>query len=604
MREEVLCAVFAEVLGVARVGADDDFFALGGHSLLAVRLVERLRARGVRVDVQTLFTAASPARLAAAAGREPVVVPPRAVIPMGGELTAGMLPLAGLNDGELAAVLARVTGEAGGAVDVYRLAPLQEGLFFHHRLGDGAGSDPYVLRQVLRFDSRARLDGFLAAWQQVIDRHEVLRTSIEWEGLPHPVQVVHRHAVLPVTEIILGDEDADGSATENAAGLAQRLLEYELEPMDLRRAPLMDTHITADPAEAGRWFLVMRTHHIAQDNTGLEAVLGEVAAIAAGRGEELPEPLPYREFVGAALLGMPEAEHEAYFASLLGDVTAPTAPFGVLAARGDGRDVSEQRSRLDAGLAGRVRELARAAGVSPATFFHVVWGRVLTALTGRGDVVFGTVLLGRMQSGAGADRLPGLLMNTLPVRIRVGGTGVAEALRAMQGQLAELMVHEHAALAVAQRASGVLAPAPLFTTLLNYRHNLVSPQEVTPPGAEYLAVLDRTNYPLAVAVDDFGTGFGFSVQAAAPIDVGPVTRLLHTAVAHLADALRDDPGLSVGQVEVLDPVERERVVAGWNDTARALPAVTLPELVRGPGGAHAWGCRRGVRGCRGVVCGA
>ena len=146
----------------------------------------------------------------------------------------------------------------------------------------------------------------------------------------------------------------------------------------------------------------------------------------------------------------------------------------------------------------------------------------------------------------------------------------------MQGQLAELMVHEHAALAVAQRAGA--GPVPSFTTLLNYRHNPVSPQEVTPPGAEYLAVLDRTNYPLAVAVDDFGTGFGFSVQAAAPIDVGPVTRLLHTAVAHLADALRDDPGLSVGQVEVLDPVERERVVAGWNDTARPLPAVTLPEL--------------------------
>ncbi len=571
VREEVLCAAFAEVLGVPRVGVDDDFFALGGHSLLAVRLVERLRARGVWVDVRTLFTAASPARLAAVGGREPVAVPPRVDVPDGGELTAGMLPLAGLNADQLRTVLAAAPG---GVVDVYRLAPLQEGLLFLHRLRAGEGSDLYLLRQVLRFDSRGRLDAFLAAWQQVIDRHEVLRTSIAWEGLPHPVQVVHRRAALPVTEITDdGDGDGDGDM-----GLGQRLLTRELQPLDLRRAPLMDTHIMAEPARTGRWFLVMRTHHITQDNTGLDAVLGEVAAILDGRGGDLPEPLPYREFVGSALLGIPEAEHEAYFASLLGDVTEPTAPFGILEVRSDGRDVREQRSSMDAELADRVRELARTAGVGPATFFHLLWSRVLAALTGRGDVVFGTVLFGRIQSGAGADRLPGLFMNTLPVRVRGDRSSVANALRAMQGQLAELMVHEHASLATAQRSSGVTAPAPLFTTLLNYRYNALSPQTSTPPGIEQLAVWERTNYPLAVSVEDFGTGFGFTVQAAAAIDPGQVTGLLHSAAAHLATALLDDPSVPIGQVEVLDPAERERVLVEWNDTARPLPAVTVPEL--------------------------
>ena len=571
VREEVLCAVFAEVLKVPRVGVDDDFFTLGGHSLLAVRLVERLRVRGVRVDVRTLFTAASPARLAAAAGRQPVAVPPRVAVPEGGVLTAGMLPLAGLDDDQLETVLSGVPGGGAGVVDVYRLSPLQEGLFFHYRLGQGEGSDPYVLRQVLRFDSRARLDGFLAAWQEVIDRHEVLRTSIAWEGLPHPVQVVHRRATLPVTEIAVDDEAGSGE------GLGQRLLVRDLEPVDLRCAPLADARIAAEPGGAG-WLLVWRLHHITQDHTTLEIILGEVAAILEGRGGELPRPLPYRGFVGSALLGMPEAEHEAYFASLLSDVAEPTAPFGILQVRGDGGAVREERTMIDADLAGRVRELARAAGVSPATFFHVLWGRVLAALTGRGDVVFGTVLLGRMQSGAGADRLPGLLLNTLPVRVRIRGIGVAGALRAMQGQLAELVVHEHASLAAAQRASGVRAPAPLFTTLLNYRHNSLSPQTATPQGVEHLAGQERTNYPLTVSVEDFGTEFGFSVQAAAPIDPGLVIRLLHAAATRLADALHDDPGLSLGQVEVLDAGERERVLHAWNDTARPLPVATVPEL--------------------------
>ena len=133
--------------------------------------------------------------------------------------------------------------------------------------------------------------------------------------------------------------------------------------------------------------------------------------------------MPFRNLVAQARLGISREEHEAYFRRLLGDVEEPTAPFGLMNVQGDGTGISQAHMRVETGLARRIRERARKLGVSAASLCHVAWAQVAARTTGREDVVFGTVLFGRMQGGEGSEQAMGLFMNTLPVRMRVGKAG-------------------------------------------------------------------------------------------------------------------------------------------------------------------------------------
>ncbi|MFJ3925000.1 amino acid adenylation domain-containing protein, partial [Streptomyces sp. NPDC090022] len=572
-REEILCAAFADVLGLDRVGVDEDFFQLGGQSLMAIRLVGAIRKLGVSVSVRAFFESPTVAGLAASAGGAGEVTVPANRIPADArEITPEMLPLVDLSADDVTRVVATVEGGAANVADIYPLAPLQEGLLFHHLLAEG-GEDTYLASAVLEFDSAQRLDAFTDALQHVLDRHDIFRTAIVWEGLPQPVQVVWRHAQLPVADVAL-DPEAGDPVTALSAAVSRT--------MDITRAPLLGLHVA--PLPEGRRLVLLRLHHLVQDHTTVEVLLAEIREFMRGGGGELPQPLPFRSAVVQARAGLEQDGHERFFADLLGDVTEPTAPYGLLNTREPGTDSAEAELRIAPDLERQLRRVARKVGASPATLMHVAWARVLAAVSGRDDVVFGTVLFGRMNADADAARVLGPFMNMLPVRVDTGQVGVMAAVTAVRGRLAALLEHEHAPLAVAQNASGVEGETPLFASMLNYRHNdrSVSKDGALFDGVELRHYREHTNYPLAVNIDDDGDGMRLTVDAVAPADPEQVGALLCTATRNLLAALEraaaGGPEIALSAVPVLDEAGLRRIVHEWNDTAVEVERSTLPGL--------------------------
>ncbi|MGP4105088.1 amino acid adenylation domain-containing protein, partial [Nonomuraea sp. KM90] len=512
--ERMLCAIWEDVLEAGRIGVLDNFYELGGDSLHAIQISSRAWQAGLTFTPRQVLRAQTVAALAQDE-QEAVPVPAAEV------------------DHDLLAAVRRTWPDAE---DVLPLTPLQKGMLLHHLIEP----DQYVIRDEYVIEGELDQGLLMAAWQRVVDRHAALRSRFLWEGLPHPVQVVLRRVEVP-----LGGE----GPIDLASGVPYRIALNEEGP--------------------GRHRLSWWCHHIVLDGWSKSAVFGEVFAVyealRAGVEPLLPAPV---SFAGHArwLAGVEAGADAAFWRDELAGVTAATA---LPASRPSGeRGVGELSRTLDVAP---VSELARSQRVTTHAVLLAAWALLQGRFAGEEEAVFGVTTAGRSAPVAGIDRMVGMVMNTLPVRVRLDGSlTVGEWLAAVHAQQVESRAHEHSSLVDVHRLSGVPADQPLFEAIFLFENSFVD--EVTTAGLTVSPAGSgvETGYPLLVDISARDRLTVTMTYRRDHYDEETVARLLGH-YEHLLRAIAADPAARLADLELPTPAERRTIIQEWNATAAPYP---------------------------------
>ncbi|MBE8521983.1 amino acid adenylation domain-containing protein [Amycolatopsis sp. H6(2020)] len=540
--EQLLCEMFADVLGVPQAGPDDDFFALGGHSLLATRLIQRIRAAvGAEVPVRAVFDAPTPAALA--------------------ELLAGAVTETERRP------LARVTERP----ERLPLSFAQQRLWFLHGLEGGSAT--YNVPLVMRLAGELDVDALREALNDVVDRHEALRTVFPVaDGVPY--QEVRPGGTVELTVREVSDADAEVDALVRGV--------FDLGAGVPVRAELL----TVDPR---RHVLVLVVHHIAADGWSLSPLWQDIATAYRARlhGEApqwTPLPVQYADYTlwQRDLLATEEAAQLEYWRDTL-DGLPDRIPLPLDRPH---PPVSSYRGGFftftwDAGLQAGLADLARACGASPFMVVHAGLTALLSRLGGGTDIPIGTPIAGRTDPAL--DDLVGFFVNTLVLRVDTGGDpSFRDLVARVRERSLDAYAHQDVPferLVEALNPARSLAHHPLFQTMLAWQN--------TPGTGVELPGLTVTEQPVGTGTAKFDLWFSFTERAdgvggqaefnAEVFDRATVTGLLdrlETLLRQVAAA----PDRRLGSLDVLTPAERDGLETTWSGAVEDVPAVTVPEL--------------------------
>ncbi|MFJ8795270.1 amino acid adenylation domain-containing protein [Streptomyces sp. NPDC102462] len=464
--------------------------------------------------------------------------------------------------------------------DVWPLSPLQEGLLFHAAFDD-QGPDVYTVQSALAVDGPLDEARLRASWAALLDRHAALRACFRQVSGAQMVQVIARTVTLPWRT-----EDVSHLPRAAARAAAERLAERERATrFDLATAPLLRVLLVRLAEHRHR--LVITSHHILMDGWSAPVLIGELAALYANGGDasHLPRTTSYRDY----LLWLGKQDKEAARTAWREELSGAEEPTLVAPAVPDRRPAFPGHLDRDLpdSLARALTELARTRELTVNTVLQGAWALVLARLAGRTDVVFGATAAGRPADLPGVETMVGLLINTLPVRVRLDGAEPAvDMLRKLQERQSALLSHQHLGLLEVQQLAG---PGAVFDTLVIYENFPRRPAARAAGGAapDLPAIRpegfarEAAHYPLTLVVAP-GERTRLRLEYRSDLfDRATAQSVLASLVGVLAQLVAD-PGVPVGRIRVTDPAPSESTVVPGPARIRPVPELIADRVAASP----------------------
>ncbi len=457
--------------------------------------------------------------------------------------------------------------------DIYELSPMQQGMLFHTlaALNSGVYFDQFSCTLQEKLD----VSVFKKAWQQIVDRHPILRTSFYWENLDKPYQVVYRQIDLPWEF-----QDWRKLSLEEQKRQLEVFLKADRERgFNLSQAPLI--RLTLIQVANNTYQFVFSFHHILMEGWSMTWLWKEFYefynAFCQGQDLHLERPRPYREYI-AWLQQQDLSKAEAFWRETLKGFTVPT-PMLVDKASGSNsfqdEDYDKQQIQLSATMTAALNSFARKHKLTLNILLKGAWAVLLSRYSAEEDVVFGATSSGRPAALAEAESMVGLFINTLPLRVRVHSNDfLLSWLKQLQTQEVQMRRYEYSPLMQIQQWSEIPRGLPLFESLLVFNNYLIDSTQgklAQSMGSNEYQLFEKTNYPLAVGISPGTDLLNLSIAYyTRRFDNATISRML----GHLETLLEGfvtNPETKLQELPMLTSKESYQILRKWNDTKVEYP---------------------------------